>query len=51
MGNLWAIEKNNAFNGKYHVLGGVLSAMDGVGPDDLNIKSLVDRLKMIKLQN
>ena len=49
IGDLWAIEKSNAFNGKYHVLGGVLSAMDGVGPDDLNIKSLLDRLKNDKI--
>lgn len=43
--DLWAIEKSNAFDGKYHVLGGVLSAIDGIGPDELNINSLFDRLK------
>ena len=43
--DLWAIEKSNAFDGKYHVLGGVLSAMDGIGPDELNINSLFTRLK------
>ncbi len=43
--DLWAIEKANIFYGKYHVLGGVLSAMSGKGPDDLNINSLVFRLK------
>ncbi|MFL2660723.1 MAG: recombination mediator RecR [Alphaproteobacteria bacterium] len=43
--DLWAIEKSNAFDGKYHVLGGVLSAMDGIGPDELNINSLFNRLK------
>ncbi len=43
--DLWAIEKSNAFNGQYHVLGGVLSAIDGVGPDELNILSLFSRLK------
>ena len=45
IGDLWAIEKSKAFNGNYHVLGGVLSAMDGVGPDQLNIVSLLKRLE------
>ena len=45
IGDLWAIEKSKAFNGAYHVLGGVLSAMDGVGPDQLNIVSLLKRLE------
>jgi recombination protein RecR len=40
---LWALERTGAFKGRYHVLGGVLSALDGVGPDDLNIASLVAR--------
>ncbi|MCW8862628.1 MAG: recombination protein RecR, partial [Rhodospirillales bacterium] len=33
--DLWALERTHAFKGRYHVLGGVLSALDGVGPDDL----------------
>ena len=37
-------EKTNGFNGKYHVLGGTLSPLDGVGPDDLNIQSLLERI-------
>ena len=45
IGDLWAIEKSKAFNGTYHVLGGVLSAMDGVGPDQLNIVSLLKRVE------
>ena len=45
IGDLWAIEKSKAFNGTYHVLGGVLSAMDGVGPEQLNIVSLLKRLE------
>ena len=45
IGDLWAIEKSKAFNGTYHVLGGVLSAMDGIGPDQLNIVSLLKRLE------
>lgn len=41
--DLWALERGGAFRGRYHVLGGVLSAIDGVTPDDLNIASLVTR--------
>jgi recombination protein RecR len=40
--DLWALERA-AYKGRYHILGGVLSALDGVGPDDLNIASLIDR--------
>ena len=40
-----AIENTHQFNGKFHVLGGVISPMDGVGPSDLNIDSLVERIK------
>ena len=43
--DLWAIEKSHAFDGLYHVLGGVLSAIDGVGPEELNIPKLFGRLK------
>ena len=39
-----AIERSREFNGRYHVLHGVLSPMNHVGPDDLHIKSLVDRV-------
>ena len=41
--DLWAIERSAAFKGRYHVLGGVLSALDGVGPEDLSIAKLVER--------
>ncbi len=41
--DLWAMERSGAFRGRYHVLGGVLSAIDGIGPDDLSIAKLVDR--------
>ena len=44
VGDLWALERAGAHKGRYHVLGGVLSALDGVGPDDLNIGRLVERL-------
>ncbi len=41
--DLWALERTASFKGRYHVLGGVLSAIDGVGPEDLNISTLVER--------
>lgn len=41
--DLWALERAGAFKGQYHVLGGVLSALDGVGPEDLNVAGLIDR--------
>jgi recombination protein RecR len=42
--DLWALERA-AYKGRYHILGGVLSALDGIGPDDLNIAGLVDRAR------
>ncbi len=42
--DLWAMERAGAFKGRYHVLGGTLSALDGVGPEDLSIPRLVDRV-------
>jgi recombination protein RecR len=44
VGDLWALERANATRGRYHVLGGALSPLDGVGPDDLNLRSLVARV-------
>jgi recombination protein RecR len=44
-GDLLAIEKVGWYQGRYHVLGGVLSPLEGVGPDDLRIKELLDRIK------
>lgn len=43
IGDLWALDRTGAFRGRYHVLGGTLSALDGVGPDDLRIPALVAR--------
>ena len=43
VGALWAMERAGAFHGRYHVLDGLLSALDGVGPEALRIGSLVDR--------
>lgn len=42
--DIYAFEKTNSFRGLYHVLGGVLSPLDGIGPDDLNLNSLLDRI-------
>jgi recombination protein RecR len=42
--DLWALERAAAMNVRYHVLGGTLSPLDGVGPDQLNIRTLVDRV-------
>ena len=44
VGDLWALERAGALRARYHVLGGVLSPLDGVGPSDLNLTSLVDRV-------
>jgi recombination protein RecR len=41
--DLWALERTAAFRGRYHVLGGTLSALDGIGPEDLSIPGLVAR--------
>ena len=43
--NISAIEKTRQYNGLYHVLGGALSPLQGVGPDQLHLKSLIERLK------
>ena len=43
--DLWAIERTGGHNGYYHVLGGLLSAIDGVTPEDLGLPGLVERLR------
>jgi len=43
--DLWALERARLMPARYHVLGGVLSPLDGVGPDDINIAKLLDRLR------
>lgn len=43
VGDLWALERAGAWSGLYHVLGGTLSAMEGVRPEDLSIAKLIDR--------
>ena len=42
--DLWAMERSNIFKGRYHVLGGTLSALDAVGPDELRIPRLINRV-------
>ncbi|MCH2248474.1 MAG: recombination mediator RecR [Cognatishimia sp.] len=42
--DLWAMERAGVFKGRYHVLGGTLSALDGIGPEELSIPRLVDRV-------
>jgi recombination protein RecR len=44
-GALWAMERMGAFRGRYHVLGGLLSALDGVGPESLHLGALADRVR------
>ena len=43
--DLWALERAGVFRGRYQVLGGTLSALDGIGPEDLNIASLIARAR------
>ena len=43
--DLWALERAAVFKGRYHVLGGTLSALDGIGPDALRIPRLMDRVQ------
>ncbi len=44
--DLWALERTLSFKGRYHILGGLLSALDGVGPEDLNIAALLARAEV-----
>lgn len=48
--DLWAIERGNFYKGLYHVLGGTLSAIDGKGPEDLNIQELIDRVESAEIE-
>ncbi len=47
--DLWAMERASVFRGRYHVLGGALSALDGVGPEELRIPKLVERARSEKI--
>ena len=48
--DLWALERSGAYRGRYHVLGGLLSPLDGIGPEDLSITSLVSRANEHSIQ-
>lgn len=50
VGDLWALERANIFRGRYHVLGGVLSAMDGSGPEELGIGRLIHRAQASEIK-
>ncbi len=45
VGSVWALERASAFRGRYHVLGGLLSALDGMGPDKLRVTELLERVR------
>ena len=47
--DLWAMERSRVFKGRYHVLGGTLSALDAIGPDELRIPRLLDRIRTEKI--
>ena len=42
--DIYALERTSAYNGRYHVLGGLISPMDGIGPAQLRVKELVERI-------
>lgn len=46
--DVWALERSKLFNGYYHILGGVLSTTEGIGPEQLNIKSIHSRIEQIE---
>lgn len=48
--DLWALDRAGSYRGLYHVIGGTLSALDGVGPDDLNINTLIERANVSELK-
>lgn len=48
--DVMAIESTNQYNGLYHVLGGIISPIEGIGPNDLNIDSLVEKIKSNKVE-
>lgn len=48
VGALWALERGGSYRGRYHVLGGLLSALDGRGPEALNVSALVGRAQGVR---
>ena len=49
VGDLWALERAGVFQGRYHVTGGLLSALDGVGPEELNINGLAAQAEPLEV--
>jgi recombination protein RecR len=47
VGDLWALERSHSFRGRYHVLGGLLSALDGVTPEQLRFDPLLERVQKL----
>jgi len=45
LSDVWVLEKSGVFSGRYHIIGGLLSAMNGIGPNELNTKNLSNRIK------
>jgi len=50
LGDLWAFEKGNIYSGMYHVLGGRLSAINGIGPKELNLDNIPKRVTEFKIE-
>jgi recombination protein RecR len=50
VGSLWAMERGGSFKGRYHVLGGLLSALDGIGPEALRVGELLGRANASEIQ-
>lgn len=50
VGDLWALERAGAHQGRYHILGGILSPLAGIGPEDLNLKPLFSALEKNKIK-
>lgn len=44
--DLWALERSSSYKGRYHILGGVLSAIDGINPEDLRVKELLENIRL-----
>ncbi|VBB69216.1 hypothetical protein RIEGSTA812A_PEG_689 [invertebrate metagenome] len=44
---MWTLERSGVFHGRYHVLGGVLSAMDGIGIEELQLETFLERVKLL----
>ena len=50
LGDVWTIEKTGIFKGRYHILGGLISGINGITPNDLNISMIIDRIDKEKIK-